>query len=57
MKIKKTFVADECGAITVDWTVLTAAIIVATLTAYWTIGTGTEDLATSIKADIDQASF
>ena len=48
----KTFRADEDGAVTVDWVVLTAAIVglgIAVLTA---VGGGVDTLSTSIAGDL-----
>lgn len=43
------FQSDERGAITVDFVVLTAAIVTLGLVVMTTIGRGTEDLANDIE--------
>ena len=48
----REFFADEDGAITVDWVVLTAAIIGLALIVVIAIATSTTNLADVISADI-----
>ncbi|MCK0142386.1 hypothetical protein [Aliiroseovarius sp. F20344] len=45
----KTFKADEDGAVTVDWVVLTAAIVGLGLAVMLSVRGGTEGLATKIS--------
>ena len=51
MNFFKTFVQDEDGAVTVDWVVLTAAIVGLGIAAVTTISGGIDAMAT----DIDDA--
>jgi len=44
MKFIKNFRKDEDGAVTVDWVVLTAAVVGLTVAAYSSIQTGASDL-------------
>jgi Flp pilus assembly pilin Flp len=43
----KTFRKDEDGAVTVDWVVLTAAVVGLAIAAYTTIETNANDLITA----------
>ncbi|MCX7567600.1 hypothetical protein OS189_14735 [Sulfitobacter sp. F26169L] len=59
--IKKAhaFINDEEGAVTVDWVVLTAAIIIVTISAYLAIQDGSNEMADAvgvflIETDHDQ---
>ena len=53
----KNFKNDESGAVTVDWVVLTAAIVGLGLVVMTTVGGGIEGLSTKVAADIgDNAS-
>lgn len=45
----KTFHADESGAVTVDWVVLTAAIVGLGLAVVTSVRTGVGSLATGIE--------
>lgn len=47
----KTFLRDESGAVTVDWVVLTAALVGTGLAVAVVVSSGTKDLAT----DVDEA--
>ena len=40
----KNFIASESGAVTVDWVVLTAAVVGLAVAAYSSIQTGASDL-------------
>lgn len=51
----KRFARDEDGAVTVDWVVLTAAIVGLAVVAFNSIETSTSNLATGITADITAA--
>ena len=44
IKFLKNFRKDEAGAVTVDWVVLTAAVVGLAIAAYSTIQTNAEDL-------------
>jgi len=47
IKFFKNFRKDEDGAVTVDWVVLTAAVVALAGAAYSSIETGTTSLTTS----------
>ena len=53
IKFIKNFRKDENGAVTVDWVVLTAAVVGLAVAAYSTIETQTQNLAADIGATID----
>lgn len=44
-KLMKRFAADESGAVTVDWVVLTAAIVGLGLAVMVSVSSGVEDMA------------
>ncbi len=48
----KTFKSDESGAVTVDWVVLTAAIVGLGMIVITSVGTGVTGLATRISGDV-----
>ncbi len=48
----KTFITDESGAVTVDWVVLTAAIVGLGIVVMNTIGSGIESVGTKIANDL-----
>ncbi|MES2434116.1 Flp family type IVb pilin [Cypionkella sinensis] len=48
----KKFKADESGAVTVDWVVLTAAIVGLGMVVMKTVGGGIEGLGDSIVSDL-----
>ncbi|MFA9230524.1 MAG: pilus assembly protein [Microgenomates group bacterium] len=48
----KKFKNDECGAVTVDWVVLTAAIVGLGLVVMNTVGGGVQTLAGKVKTDV-----
>ena len=48
----KNFRADEDGAVTVDWVVLTAAIVGLGMVVMKTVGGGIEGLGNSIVSDL-----
>ncbi len=48
----KTFAKSESGAVTVDWVVLTAALVGLGLAVMAVVSTGVEDLSTSIAGDL-----
>jgi hypothetical protein len=51
-----SFANDEAGAVTVDWVVLTAAIVGLGLAVIASVRTGTSDLATDIQTSLSGAS-
>ena len=52
----KTFIANESGAVTVDWVVLTAAIVGLGLAVISTVRTGVGALGTDISNSLSSAS-
>ena len=52
IKFIKNFRKDENGAVTVDWVVLTAAVVGLAVAAYTAIETNTKSLAASAAAEI-----
>lgn len=52
MNILKKFHNDENGAVTVDWVVLTAAIVGLGLVVMQTVGTGVNTAADNIATDL-----
>jgi len=54
-KLKKTFVEDEDGAVTVDWVVLTAAIVGIALLVISIIKEGVLVAATDINNELQAA--
>ncbi|WPZ21123.1 hypothetical protein T7987_13220 [Sulfitobacter faviae] len=53
MNFIKNFRKDEDGAVTVDWVVLTAAIVGLAIVAFNAIGDSAETMATNIADDIE----
>ena len=53
MKFVKNFRKDENGAVTVDWVVLTAAVVALAGAAYSSIQTGAENLTSETGAFIE----
>ena len=51
-KLAKTFSRDEDGAVTVDWVVLTAAIVGLGIAVMSAVGTGVTDLGGQIPGDL-----
>ncbi len=51
LKLKR-FARDEDGAVTVDWVVLTAAIVGLAVVAFGAIETSTSNLSAKIASDI-----
>lgn len=49
MNFLKNFRADEDGAVTVDWVVLTAAVVGLAVAAYGSIESGSSGLTSSTK--------
>ncbi len=56
LNIFKHFAKDEDGAVTVDWVVLTAAIVGLGLVVMQTIRPGIQAAATSIDTNLDDAA-
>jgi Flp pilus assembly pilin Flp len=56
LNIFKSFANDEAGAVTVDWVVLTAAIVGLGIVVMTTVGGGIENLSTDVAADIEAQS-
>ena len=54
MKILKSFQNDEAGAVTVDWVVLTAAIVGLGIVVMTTVGGGIETLSKATAAKITE---
>lgn len=50
IKFIKNFRKDEAGAVTVDWVVLTAAVVGLSAAAYSAIETGASDLTTNVQS-------
>lgn len=48
----KNFARDEDGAVTVDWVVLTAAIVGLGMVVMTTVGGGIDDLGTQVSTDM-----
>ncbi len=53
LNIFKTFRNDESGAVTVDWVVLTAAIVGLGLVVMTTVSGGLKNAAANISSDIE----
>ena len=52
----KNFVADDSGAVTVDWVVLTAAIVGLGLAVITSVRSGVSSLGTNISNSLSSAS-
>ena len=52
IKFIKNFRKDEAGAVTVDWVVLTAAVVGLAVAAYTAIETNTNTLAGTVASQI-----
>lgn len=50
MKLFNTFLNDESGAVTVDWVVLTAAIVGLGIAVLTSVGGGTTSLADKVSS-------
>lgn len=53
VNIFQSFINDEAGAVTVDWVVLTAAIVGLGMVVMTTVGQGIEDLGSKIVSDLN----
>ena len=56
MKLFTKFANDESGAVTVDWVVLTAAIVGIAIAVITLISGGIKDAATGINNDLGNAA-
>ncbi|MFY2824023.1 Flp family type IVb pilin [Ruegeria sp. MALMAid1280] len=56
IKFIKNFRKDEDGAVTVDWVVLTAAVVGLAAVAYTQIGNGTEAIADAVGSTLSAAA-
>lgn len=56
LNIFKSFKNDESGAVTVDWVVLTAAIVGLGMVVMTTVGGGIESLGGKIVTDLEGRS-
>ena len=52
MKLFNTFLKDESGAVTVDWVVLTAAIVGLGIAVLTSVGGGTTTLANTVSGEL-----
>ena len=50
----KSFILSESGAVTVDWVVLTAALVGLGLAVTNTVGAGLSDLSSEIRAQLER---
>jgi Flp pilus assembly pilin Flp len=57
LNILKNFKSDESGAVTVDWVVLTAAIVGLGLAVMTSVGSGVTTLGTTISGDLGGRSL
>ena len=53
IKFIKNFRKDEDGAVTVDWVVLTAAVVGLAIAAFTTLSDGAADIASTANTMID----
>ena len=56
-KLAKTFKNDESGAVTVDWVVLTAAIVGLGIAVLTTVATGVTDIAGDISGEMESRTL
>ncbi len=56
-KLFKSFNDDETGAVTVDWVVLTAAIIGLGVAVMTSVGAGATDLADDVEASLKASTI
>ena len=57
LNLFKAFKSDESGAVTVDWVVLTAAIVGLGMVVMTTVGGGVESLGGEIVTDLTNQSI
>lgn len=55
--VKKTFLSDEDGAVTVDWVVLTAAVVGIGVVAVSVLVTANQGLGNSISSAMSSATL
>ena len=55
LNFMKNFAADESGAVTVDWVVLTAAIVGLGIAVLTSVSTGAELMADNIEEELGTA--
>lgn len=56
-KLAKTFKNDESGAVTVDWVVLTAAIVGLAIAVLAAVGGGTTALSDKISSQLENQTI
>lgn len=56
-KATRTFGADDAGAVTVDWVVLTAAVVGLGVAALSAIRSGTQSLTSKIESHLNSATI
>ncbi len=56
IRVFNKFRKDDDGAVTVDWVVLTAAVVALAAAAYSAIETGTDDLSTRIQTELNEVT-
>ncbi len=56
-KLTKTFAKDEDGAVTVDWVVLTAAIVGLGIAVLAAVGGGTTSLSDKISSQLESQTI
>ncbi|MFA8386808.1 MAG: hypothetical protein ACEPO2_14380 [Pelagibaca sp.] len=52
IKVFKSFTADESGAVTVDWVVLTAAVVGMAVLTYAALADNTQEVTTATGAAV-----
>ena len=57
LNLIKTFSNDESGAVTVDWVVLTAAIVGLGIAVIYSVSGGVQDLGGRIAGALDDAAL
>ena len=57
LKLARTFTNDESGAVTVDWVVLTAAIVGLGIAVLATVTSGVNTMGTNIAGTLDNAGM
>ncbi len=57
MKLFNAFLNDESGAVTVDWVVLTAAIVGLGIAVLTSVGGGTTTLADKVSSNLANATI
>jgi Flp pilus assembly pilin Flp len=57
MHFLKNFHADESGAVTVDWVVLTAAIVGLAIAVLASVGTGTKNLSNKVSSRLSSQTI